>query len=194
MNFRPSLCHQCFDQNRVYTFVEPFLSAQITKADLVKLWNDAAKVLGQVRPKTCRCSYRVSTAEADHLVQHGLASYLITEWRYNEDKKVFFPAPNPNLVWGGKQAEELGLVRSSLAQKTPRVQTIEKAHIERGIVDGNQEDLDRIEEWGRLQKKVWDILTVTYWPEPFDPFRGCPVLSVPPGWDQRTCIGKSLDK
>lgn len=186
MSLRPSLCHSCFDQNRIMVFVEPFLSAKLTKEDLVKLWSDAAQVLGQVRKKNCRCSYRVTTLEADHLVKHGLASYLVTDWRYNEEKHVFFPAPNPNLVWGGRQAEELGLVRSSLAQKTPRVQTIEKAHIERSVIDHKQEDIDRIEEWGKMQKQLWSEMTTFYWPEPRDPFKGRCVFVSFPGADQRT--------
>lgn len=194
MSLRPSIVHSCHDQNRIYTFVEPFLSAQITKDELVKLWHDAAEVLGQVRKKNCRCSYRVTTLEADHLVKHGLASYLITDWRYNEEKHVYFPAPNPNLVWGGKQAEELGLVRSSLAQKTPRVMTLEKANLERAFVDGNQDEIDRIQLYGELCQQVIDDLTVTYWPEIKDPFKGYPVLTVPPGWDQRTCVGKNVQK
>jgi len=189
MSLRPSLCHSCFDQNRIYTFVEPFLSAKLTKEDLAKLWGDAAVVLGQVRKKNCRCSYRVTTLEADHLVKHGLASYLITDWRFNEEKKVFFPAPNPNLVWGGKQAEESGLVRSSLAQKTPRVMTIEKANMERAYLDEREDEVARIEIWGEMAREVVRKLTKTYWPEVFDPFKGCPVLSVPVGWDQRTCPG-----
>lgn len=193
MSLRPSLCHSCFDQNRIMVFVQPFLSAQLTKDELVKLWHDAAAVLGQVRKKNCRCSYRVTTLEADHLVQHGLASYLITDWRYNEEKHVFFPAPNPNLVWGGKQAEELGLVRSSLAQKTPRVMTIEKANLERAYLDERQDEIDRIEIWGEMAREVIHKLTSTYWPEPFDPFKGYPVISVPVDWDPRTCPGKNVD-
>lgn len=189
MSLRPSLVHSCFDQNRIYTWVEPFLSVKITKLELVKLWSDAATVLGQVRPKNCRCSYRVTTLEADHLVKHGIASYLVTDWRYNEEKKVFFPAPNPNLVWGGAQAEELGLVRSSLAQKTPRVMTIEKANIERAYLDNRQDEIDRIEIWGQMAKGVLAAITVNYWPELHDPFKGCPVISVPYGWDARTCPG-----
>jgi hypothetical protein len=96
-----------------------------------------------------------------------------------------------NLVWGGKQAEDLGLVRSSLAQKTPRVMTIEKANIQRAYIDKNEEEIKRIEIWGELARELIGELTSTYWPEPFDPFKECPVLSVPPGWDMRTCIGKN---
>jgi hypothetical protein len=198
VSLRPCLIHSCVDQNKVFMFVEPFLPTVPTKADLVKLWNDAAKALGCVRPKNCRCSYRVTTAEADHLIKHGLASPLITDWRYNEEKKVFFPAPNLNLVWGGKQAEELGLVRSSLAMKTPRVMTIEKANLERAYTgtaaepNGSKDEQERIEIWGEMAREVIHKLTKIYWPEPFDPFKGCPVLSIAPGWNQRTCIGKDV--
>jgi len=185
MSLRPSLIHSCHDQQKVFSFMEPFLSAAISKQDLMELWDQAAVQLGETRPKNCRCSYRVSLVDAEKLVKNGIADYLIIDWRYNEEKKTFFPAPNNNLVWGGKQAEDLGLVKSSYAAKTPRVQTIEKAHIERAYVDGKQPDIDRIEEWGRLSHEVVADLTTDYWPEINDPFRGRPVILLI-GWDQRT--------
>jgi hypothetical protein len=174
---RPYVIHSCFDQNKILAYVEPLLSSPLTKNEFTEIWTQAAKALGQVRPKNCRCRYRVSAREGEILVEYGVASYLVTEWRYNEEKKMFFPAPNPNLVWGGQQAENLGLVRSSLAAKTPRVQTIEKAHMERAFIDGKKEDLDRIEEWGELSRGVIAALTKGYWPEPFDPFKGLPVVT-----------------
>lgn len=199
MSLRISTVHQCHDQNRVMAFMSDFLNADVavpalTLKDFTDMWAQAAESLGETRPARCRCSFRVTSAEAEALVENGIAQYLITEWRFNADKRVFFPAPNPNLVWGGKQAEDLGLVRASFAAKTPRVQTIEKAHIERAYVDGKQEDIERIEEWGRLAKQVLDLVTVEYEKEPFDPFKGCPVVSIPPGWDQRTCPGVDVKK
>lgn len=186
MSIRPNLIHSCFDQNRILAYVDQWISdSHLTKEDFTKLWKDAAKVLGEVRKPNCRCSYRVTTDEAEILVKHGIADYLITEWRFNEEKKRFFPAPNPNLVWGGKQAEDLGLVRSSKAQKTPRVQTVEKAHIERAYVDEKEEDATRIEVWGELARGVIRDLTVVV-EHIHDPFEGKPVISVPFGWDPRT--------
>ena len=178
--------------------MEPFLYTEVTKKQFVAMWAEAAKQLGEMRPEKCRCSYRVTTAEAELLVKNGIANWLITDWRYNEEKKVFFPLEGPNLVWGGKQAEDLGLVRSSLAAKTPRVQTIEKAHIERSYVgtaahpNGDPEERARIEYWGELSRQVIQELTTEYVGEIFDPFMGCPVLAVPYGWDQRTCVGKNV--
>lgn len=200
MSLRPCLVHSCHDQQKVFSFMEPFLSANLSKADLIELWAQAAEQLGETRPKNCRCSYRVTTAEAEKLVKNGIADYLITDWRYNEEKKTFFPAPNSNLVWGGKQAEDLGLVKSSYAAKTPRVMTIERANIERAYCSGDsakekniaQQERDRIEEWGRLSHGVIEEITTTYWPEIIDPFKGRPVLLLI-GWDQRTSPGKDVD-
>jgi hypothetical protein len=185
MSLRVSRVHACFDQSRVFAFMEPFLSADITKEQLTQLWDQAATQLGETRPKNCRCSYRVTADEAEKLVKNGIADYLIIDWRYNAEKKVFFPAPNLNLVWGGKQAEELGLVKSSYAAKTPRVMTIEKANIERAYLDGREDEIARIEAWGELQRDVWASITVSY-PDLWEcPFRGRAVLPLI-GFDQRT--------
>jgi hypothetical protein len=193
MSLRPALVHSCFDQNRVFQFMEPFFSANLTKADLRELWEQASAHLGEIRPKNCRCSYRVTVEEADLLVKNGIADYLITDWRYNEEKKTFFPAPNLNLVWGGKQAEDLGLIKASYAAKTPRVMTLERANLERAYVDGRQDEIDRIEIWGELAREVIADLTTEYWPELDDPFKGRAVLPLI-GFDQRSQPGKSVDK
>jgi hypothetical protein len=191
MSIRPCVVHQCFDQNKVFQFMEPFLSLTITKKELMDLWDQAATHLGETRPATCRCSYRATSAEAELLVKNGIANYLITDWRYNEDKKTFFPAPNLNLVWGGKQAEDLGLIKASYAAKTPRVMTIEKANLERAYLDERQDEIDRIEAWGDLQHEVWARLTVFY-PDLWEcPFRGRAVLPLI-GFDQRSAAGKDV--
>lgn len=192
MSLRPALVHSCFDQLRIMAFMEPFLYAPVSKTQFQDMWAEAAKQLGEVRPEKCRCSYRVTMAEAEHLAKNGIANYIIVGWRYNEDKKVFFPIEGPNLVWGGKQAEDLGLVRSALAAKTPRVMTIEKANIERAYVDELQDEIERIEVWGELSRQVITNLTSHYEHEPHDPFKGCPVISIPFGWDPRTCPGKDV--
>jgi hypothetical protein len=193
MSLRPCLVHSCFDQNKIFSFVEPFLRANIAKTQVMEIWEEAAVQLGETRPTSCRCSYRVTITDAEKLVKNGIADYLITDWRYNEEKKTFFPAPNANLVWGGKQAEDLGLVKSSYAQKTPRVQTIEKAHMERAYLDGKKEDLERIEVWGQLQREVWASITVSY-PDLWEcPFKGRTVLPLI-GFDQRTAAGKDVDR
>jgi hypothetical protein len=187
MSLRPCIVHQCFDQNKVFQFMEPFFSVDIDKTQLMELWGQAAAQLGETRPKTCRCSYRVTVAEAEILVKNGIADYLITDWRYNEEKKTFFPAPNLNLVWGGKQAEDLGLIKASYAAKTPRVMTIEKANIERSLVfkgdskkakDIAAMEKARIEVWGELAREVIADLTTAY-PDLWDcPFKGKPVCSM----------------
>jgi len=178
MSLKPSLVHSCHDQARVLAFIEPLLSApSLTKEDIIQIWAEASIRLGETRPEKCRCSYRVTSAEAEILVKNGIANYLITEWRYNEERKTYFPAPNANLVWGGKQAEDLGLIRASYAAKTPRVQTVEKAHMERAYLDGRQDEIDRIEVWGEMQREVWSELTCNY-PDGWEcPFRGRAVLT-----------------
>ena len=203
MSIRPSIVHQCFDQNKILAWVQPWIEdGKLTKDDFNKLWKDAAKVLKEVRKLNCRCSYRVTTDEAEILVKHGIADYLITEWRFNEEKKRFFPAPNVNLVWGGKQAEDLGLVRGSKALMTPRVMTIEKANLERGylVFSGDSRkkkaigaaERERIEVWGELARGVITDLTTEYEGEIHDPTEGKPVISIPFGWDPRTCPGKNV--
>lgn len=199
MSIRPNLVHSCFDQNKILQFVEPFLYAEIGRAQFLEIWKEAARQLGEIRPEKCRCNYRVSSEDAEILVKNGIADYLITEWRYNEEKKKFFPAPNPNLVWGGKQAEDLGLIKASYAAKTPRVMTIEKANIERSLAWRDDtpkakriaaEEQARIEAWGDLQYEVWAKMTVNY-PDGWEcPFRGRAVLPMI-GGDQRTCPGKN---
>jgi len=190
MSLRPCFAIRVSTKTASWFFVEPFLSAKLTKEELVKLWHDASVVLGQVRKKIVVLvpGYH---SRSDHLVKHGLAATWLRTGATRREACVL-PCAEPELVWGGRQAEELGLVRSSLAQKTPRVQTIEKAHIERAVVDGKQDDIDRIEVWGQMQREVWSGLTKTYWPVLRDPFKGCPVISIPVGWDPRTCPGKTV--
>ncbi len=157
MKFRPVLVHACFDQR-----------------------------LGQLRPLTCRCRYRVSVDEANDFVAQGKADWIIVDWRNG------FPVEGANLVWGArpeKQRDKDEKLSSAYALKTPRVQTIEKAHIERAFVNGKQDDLDRINAWGELAHEVIAELTVEW--DGQDPFAGRAVCYFP-GLDQRTCPGKDM--
>jgi hypothetical protein len=192
LNFKPHIVHNCYDQSRILAWVEPFRFAPVSKAQFLEIWDEAAKQLGQTRPKKCRCSYRVSAEDAKTLVEKSIAAWIVVDWRYNEEKKYFIPVEGSNLVWGGKQAEGLGLVRSSLAQKTPRVQTIEKAHIERSYVNQYPEDAERIEIWGEMQRKVWADITNSEW-DGVDPFKGRSVLQLN-STDQRSAKGIDILK
>lgn len=51
---------------------------------------------------------------------------------------------------------------SALAKKTPRVATIEKAHIERAYIYNYKEDQERIEDYGRLTAEARKELIVPY--------------------------------
>jgi len=81
------------------------------------------------------------------------------------------------------------VVRIAKALRTPRVEMIEKAHMERAYVDMREEDIDRIEIFGEMQVEVWETLFGAY---RYDPFEGHPVLTF--GGDQRTAIGKTVDR
>lgn len=170
MSLRPSLVHHCHSQN-----------------------------LNEPRPAKCRCRYRVTTEQAKKLVEEGLASYLIVDWK-TDSAGQSVPVTSWNLVWGSKQedsVEDLEKVRSAFALKTPRVQTIEKAHMERAYVGtkefpkGSPLEQERINEWGRLAQEVISDLTVTYWPELNDPFEGKPVFYFI-GYEPRTKGGYAV--
>jgi hypothetical protein len=173
-------------------WVEPFRFAPVSKVQFLEIWDEAAKQLGQTRPKKCRCSYRVSAEDAKALVEKSIAAWIVVDWRFNEDKKYFFPIEGANLVWGGKQAEDMGLVRSSLAQKTPRVMTLEKANLERAYVDERKDEQERIEIWGEMQRKVWADITNSNW-DGYDPFKGRSVLQLN-STDQRSAKGVDITK
>jgi hypothetical protein len=54
---------------------------------------------------------------------------------------------------------------SALAKKTPRVATIEKAHIERAYIYNYKEDQERIEDYGRLTLEARKELVVPFFPD-----------------------------
>lgn len=150
LKFRPVLVHACFDQR-----------------------------LGQLRPPTCRCRYRISVDEANEHVAQGRADWVIVDWRNG------FPVEGSNLVWGArpeKQREKDEKLSSAYALKTPRVHTLEKADLERAYVNGKQDDLDRIQAWGELAREVIAELTKPW--DGHDPFEGRAVCYLP-GLGQR---------
>jgi hypothetical protein len=153
MKFRPVLVHSCFDQS-----------------------------LGEPRPASCRCRYRIAVEEAKQYVADGRADWIIVDWRNG------FPVEGSNLVWGARPTNDELEVRSAYAKQTPRVQTIEKAHIERAYISGRKEDIARIEDWGRLQIQLWAGLMAPFVPDPCGD--GRPILIV--FEDFRTSIGKTV--
>ena len=169
VSLRPSLVHHCHSQN-----------------------------LNEPKPAKCRCRYRVTLDQAKKLVEEGLASWLIVDWK-KDSAGASIPVTSWNLVWGSKHEdkdEELEAVRSAFALKTPRVQTIEKAHIERAFIGtkefpkGSPIEIERINEWGRLAQEVISDLTVEYAPDFVDPFEGKPVFYFI-GYEPRTKGGYS---
>ena len=90
-----------------------------------------------------------------------------------------------NLVWGRMSEQDEEVLHGAYAKQTPRVQTIEKAHIERAYVNQYPEDVARIEEWGRLAQELIVSLIV---PARSDPFEGRAVVwSFRP--DERSSLG-----
>ncbi len=142
--------------------------------------------LGHPRPEKCRCKFRVTLDEAKKYVEEGKASWLVVDWK-KDSEGVSIPVTSWNLVWGSEPAEN-GIVRSALAMKTPRVQTVEKAHIERAYIDKKQDDIDRIEMWGDLAQKVITDLIVPFIPDPYG--HGRPILVN--FNDERSAKGKDI--
>lgn len=129
-----------------------------------------SQCLGENRPEKCNCRKRVSKEKAQELIDLGLVEWIITNWVYNDEQKKLVPVHHAwHLVYSSAAPEDAeSIVHAGYALKTPRVQTIEKAHIERSVVDGKQEDIDRIEEWGRMSREVIESLIVPFMPDPME--------------------------
>jgi hypothetical protein len=127
--------------------------------------------LGQERPARCKCQYRITNEQAQEFVVQGKADWVIVAYKNG------FPVEGCNLVWGArptKEEIEAQLVKSAYAAKTPRVQTVEKADIERAYVNQYPEDIERIEVWGEMSKDVIADLTIPW--DGSDPFEGRSVI------------------
>lgn len=139
--------------------------------------------IGVPRPAKCRCRYRISLEDAREYVQQGKASWLIVDY------KNTVPVESWNLVWGRTQeAGEETETRGAFAKQTPRVQTIERAHMERAYVDGKKADIERINAWGELQHEVWTKLTVDFIPNPWGEGRPLVIDSN----DLRSSVGQTV--
>jgi hypothetical protein len=135
--------------------------------------------LNESKPRTCRCRKKVPLLEATKLVERGLAQWIVLSTKYLTGKEpcpmCLNTAAKKNCQHCGKTGEvektypirkhgdDIVLVsvgsegkdgkttyRSVLALKTPRVATVEKSHIERAYVDGNKDEIERIEAYGLM--------------------------------------------
>jgi hypothetical protein len=95
-----------------------------------------------------------------------------------------------NLVWGRtREDDEETETRGAFAKQTPRVQTIEKAHMERAYLDGKKADIERIDAWGELQQDVWAKLMADFIPNPWGEGRPLVIDSN----DLRSSIGQTVN-
>jgi hypothetical protein len=142
----------------------------------------------------CRCRKFISIDKATKMVKNGEASWVVVK-RISGYAEVVCPmcvgdktianCANcngkgviiDNVVWNtynndivlisALPEDKTEKKRSSvLKKKTPRVATIEKAHIERAYVYDNKEAQERIEEYGRLTNETLTSFIVG--PEPED--------------------------
>lgn len=120
-------------------------------------------------------------------MKDGLADYVISEYRYDEEQKQIIPIRSWDLVWTQAAPEDADdLVSSGYALKTPRVHTIERPDLERAYCGDDpkkmQIDIDRIEAWGEMAKQVIQDLIVPFVEDPFEGRAILPTI----GLDQRT--------
>jgi hypothetical protein len=133
--------------------------------------------LNEARPKRCRCRKRIKLVDATIMVEKGFAQWLITSQIVLTGKEVCHLCLNEKIKKNCQHCAGTGEVEKSypvntyssdivlvttgstdddgkttykpvLAPKTPRVATIEKAHIERAYVQNNKEEIERIEAYG----------------------------------------------
>ena len=147
--------------------------------------------------KRCKCREEVSFARTHQLVQSGAAEYITIRKEPVQLKQVCSMCTNDDLLkkscsncnkTGEIMVTVLSLVRSSdivivttgsgepghevfrsvMSGKTPRVATIEFAHIQRAYVNGYEEDIQRIEEYGKLGQDLLRNLIVPFRPDPWE--------------------------
>ena len=134
--------------------------------------------LGEAKPK-CRCKKRVSLADATKQVEKGFAEWLIFSTTWITGKETCPVCLADRLKKGCQNCQGSGEIeksypvrthtndivlvsvgtpnedgsqtfRSVKAKQTPRVATIEIAHIERAYLDGVKEEQERIEIYGLM--------------------------------------------
>lgn len=153
-----------------------------------------AQGLEEPPAKKCTCRKFIPYKEADTLVKNGTARWVVKA-RERGHQQETCPICGGNkeikncaqcggngevsvaVVWDIFNEHEIVSVsqasvdksekkyRPSLAMKTPRVATIEVAHIERAYVEGIKAAADRIEEYGELGRQFLAGLVVGFEPE-----------------------------
>jgi hypothetical protein len=150
--------------------------------------------LNEEMPEHCRCRKRIALAEAAEMVASGFAQWLIIsqviltgkeicpvclddDFRKNclnckrtgEVEKSYPVNTYSNdivLVAVGTEHDGKIIYKSVLAKQTPRVATIEKAHIERAYVQNDAAEQARIEAYGLMTLKARIEMGIN--PEPDD--------------------------
>ena len=139
-------------------------------------------------PKKCRCRQWVAVPEATKNVELGLAQYVVIKREEVEVEEVCNNCTGAeNLKKSCDQCGKTGLVKVKVYRlirgediifisldgktnsKTTQVKkspTIEKAHIERAYIDGNEEEQARIDVYGIMNKEFVTSLIVGF--EPVD--------------------------
>ena len=147
--------------------------------------------------KKCKCREEVSPSHAKQLVELGAAEWVvirrdpvdlkrICSMCLNDDllKKscsncnktgeitvtIFSPVRSNDIVIVTTGSGEPGheVFRSAMAKQTPRVATIEYAHILRAYVNEYPEDQERIEVYGEMNKEFLESLIVPFIPDPWE--------------------------
>lgn len=139
-----------------------------------------SQMLGEQKPKRCRCRKKMSLIDATREVERGFAQWLILSQTLGTIKEICQTCGNDDKLKKSCQAcQKTGEVEKTfpinvfgtdivlvttgslddagrmvykpvLAKKTPRVATIEKAHIHRAYLDNNKEEQERIEVYGLM--------------------------------------------
>ena len=141
----------------------------------------------------CNCRMIITISEATQLVKRGEAKWIVKtrtrgvrdvpcslckgdlevkncakcEGTGKQEESYVEDIPGTDIVYTTSTPEDIEekKKRKWLAPKTPRVATIEKAHIERAYVYGNKDAAERINEYGRMDKEMLAGLIVGYEPE-----------------------------
>lgn len=150
--------------------------------------------LNENKPRRCRCRQKMSLAEATRQVEKGFAQWVILSQTLTKVKEPC-PICNESIQKGCQNCQGTGEVERThpynvlgtdivlvtagsadgegrvvykpvKALKTPRVATIEKAHIYRAYVDGDKEEAERIEAYGLMTLEARIEMGIK--PEPAD--------------------------
>jgi hypothetical protein len=145
----------------------------------------------------CKCREQVSPSRANQLVKSGAAEWVvlrkdpvevknICSMCSNDDilKKscptcnktgevtttVLLPVYSSDIVMVTSGSGDPGheVFRSVMSKQTPRVATIEYAHIQRAYVNEYPEDIERIEVYGKTNEEFIRSLIVPFIPDPWE--------------------------